>query len=230
MTSYKLFIDESGQLGGKEHYFVVMLLLITEESYKKWVKLSETLLNQLNRLRDVGKCQRIEEIKAYYLSPAEKQMILNKILKVGIRFSLFAGVIDKSHPHFIEKFGGEGNNTGNQKELAVNYILGKLLTTPNLLTKLTPFPSIIDISMDWRYPKIFRCKSLQSYLNEKVLANTNPDLAYKINYQDSKKCKGVQLADFFANIVFAKCQYNRSQHLYKTIQNNIVSFHKYPNF
>ncbi len=212
----EVFIDESGQLGIKDRYIIFCCLILDDINLRKWKRLRKSCIKEFNKNRP----KILDEIKAHYLTYKEKKYLINRISE-KINYRIFIGIIDKKSSKFINKFCQKQSPS---KELSVNYILGRIFCEKIAIQ----FEQLNwTISMDSRNIGIKNRKSLEDYINTKLINERNTVI--KVNYIDSKNCIGIQLSDLLANIIFTKNNFNKCIKLYKKIENNIDTTFKYPN-
>ncbi len=196
----KLFIDESGNLGKKDRFFVIAML--TPQRSKR-------IVNFIKRF--IAKNNSITEIKANSLDFVNKQNLLNKLNQAndcGISYI----VADKNH---IEP------RLFSDKNLCYNYLLSFLL-------KKTIKYSNEDVCvlLDNHSIKVKSINSLCEYIKIKAITEWNFNYNLDISYVDSKNSKVIQATDIVANAVYAKYNYNKS-HLYNILK--IDESIKFPN-
>ena len=213
---YRVFIDESGYLGGAERYMVICCVVMDKKNWRKWGKISNQLLKDFNQKK--ARVLPLSEIKGSHLEYDEKAKVIDVVVS-KIDFGVFLGVIDKQDQHYINTFSSDSR----KKELAFNYLTEKIFK--NIHASYTQ--GSWEVFSDERNIKTTGKQSLEDYLNTRSI-DEQPDTVVKIHYRDSKNCKGVQLADIIANISFTNKEYNRNKHLYKKIASKIQGTCMYP--
>ena len=212
-----IFIDESGNLGKRERFFVISVIRFKSDAdYKKWKNLAKGVVKNASRLK---------EIKSSVMSYASKKRILQMIERKSIGFNVWLGIIDTNHKHYVKHF-----ITGDHsKELAFNYTL-KNLFERYLARKIQK--KYLVVCADQRNTKTGSKYSLGEYLTVELIHNDSIQLqSVSVQYCDSKDDYGVQLADLVANIAYTKFEYNQSRHLFDTyVKPNVLGEFRYPEF
>ena len=187
-----LYIDESGNLGKGDRYFIITVVRFkTKADYRKWKIIVKKFLDKYPFL--VARKDK-QEIKGYKMLYKIRKEIMNAIQ--GIDFDIYYAVIDTNHPHYKNKF----IQTSASKEIPFNYTLGKLFN--RYIAKHINVEKVF-INIDERRVKTGAKHNLAEYLS--VLAIDNKD--YRCNevqmrYCDSTTVYGVQLADFISNTLY----------------------------
>ncbi len=210
-----IFIDESGNLGKGEQFFIIAAVQFeSDDDYKKWKNLAKRVIKNKNNLR---------EIKSSAMDYDSKKEILQQIKKRNIRFTVWLGIIDTNHKRYKERFILKNNS----KELAFNYTLKKMFE--RCIAKNIQKRHIV-VCVDQRNTKTGSRYSLKDYLNVEFIHNQSITLqSVSIEYCDSKRSYGVQLSDLVANITYTKFEYNKSNHLFETyIKPKILGECSYP--
>ena len=212
-----IFIDESGNLGKGERFFVISVVQFESDlDYKKWKNLAKSIIKNEDG---------IEEIKSSAMSYDSKKKVLQRIKEKDIKFTVWLGVIDTNNRYYVERFIEEDNS----KELAFNYTL-KSLFERNIAKTIQK--SRIVVCVDQRSTKTGSKYSLEDYLNAEFIHNSSIGLqSISIQYCDSKSNYGVQLSDLVANIVYTKFEYDQSKHLFEAyIKPKVLGELRYPQF
>ena len=195
----ELFVDESGNLGKKDRYFVIAFVLsVNKKRIKNFVK------------RFCAKND-YDEVKASKLSFPEKQKLIMKLFKIKD---------NKISYITVDKYKISSQRLWNDKNILFNYLFKFLIKDIVSNTK-----EDINIHVDEHTIKVSSINSLQDYL--RIQAYTEWGFSYNLNiiFTDSKNSKLIQVADLAANIIYARYNYNRS-HLYNLL--NISESIKFP--
>ncbi len=185
-----IFIDESGNLGKKDRYFVI----------------ASIRPHNPKRIRNFARrfCAKktLDEIKGSQLCFPEKQEILNR-LKQKQDHHISYIVVDKhqlNSPNLLK-----------DKNLCFNYLINFLLKG-----EIEGCPEDIAIHIDNRTIKVGSLNSLSDYI--RIKAYTEWNFAHKLNFYfpTSHNEKAVQIIDVAANAIWAKYNYN-SKHLYNLL-------------
>ena len=214
----EVFIDESGNLGKGERFFVIAVVCFDSDTdYKKWKRVAKKFIKKEDCLRNAG------EIKSFSMDYSLKKKVFEQIEKRNIGFRVWIGVIDTNHAHYRERFILQDNS----KELAFNYTLKRLFE--ELIAKEVQ-EEVINIYVDQRNTKTGSRYSLREYLNAEFLHDpTIPLQRTFLYYQDSKNNYGIQLSDLIANIVYTKLEYNKSSYLFeKYVKSKLLGKCEYP--
>lgn len=187
----ELFIDESGNLGTKDRYFVIAMLLPVN---KKRV---------LNFMKKFGAKIEDDEIKASKLSFPQKQNLMYKLSQIPDHKISYI-VADK------KKFTSQ--KLLDDKNLCFNYLFRHLIKNTISNSK-----EDVNILVDEHTLKVSSTNSLQDYLKIEAYTKWNFKNNLNISFIDSKNSKLIQTADLIANIVYARYNYNR-QHLYNMLK------------
>lgn len=183
------FVDESGDLGIKNRYFVIALLAPQK---------SKRIINFMKRF-----CvkNRIQEVKASQLTVPQKQSIFNKLSNAN-DYTVSYIVADKLHIN--EKILKDTN-------LCYNYLFSFLVKKT-----IKGAQDDVNILLDNHSTKVKSINSLADYI--KIKAYTHWGFAHDLTicYVDSKKSKVIQTTDVIANAIYAKYNYNVT-HLYNML-------------
>ncbi len=196
-----IFIDESGNLGKGERFFIISVIQFNSDNdYKKWKRVARKIIKNKKHLK---------EIKSSSMDYTLKREVLEQARKQDIKFKVWLGIIDTDHDYYKQKFIMQDNS----KELAFNYTLKKLFkeTIAKEIQK-----EVAIVYVDQRNTKTGSRYSLGDYLNAEILHD--PDVPLQkiiIYYQDSKNNYGIQLSDLIANITYTKLEHNKSKYLFK---------------
>ncbi len=184
------FVDESGDLGTKERYFVIAMLAPQN---------SKRIVNFMKRFC-IGKS--IPEVKASQLTFSEKTHLLNKLCNAN-DYTISYIVADKLH---LQKKLLEDKN------LCYNYLFSFLV---NKTIRSLPGEDI-EILLDSHSTKVKSINSLADYIKLKAIIQWGYMENLNIRYVDSKSSKVVQATDMIANAVYAKYTYSK-EHFYNML-------------
>lgn len=183
------FIDESGNLGTKDRFFVIAMLVP-----QKPKRIS-------NFVKKFCAENKLLELKGSQLSFPQKQELFNK-LNFANDYSVAYVVADKSNINA---------QLSEDKNLLFNYLF-------SFLVKKTIRSSTGDLEfvLDNHSVKTKSINSLSDYIKIKARFNWYFKNKIVVRYTDSKDSKIVQATDIIANAIFAK--YNRGKaHFYNQI-------------
>lgn len=195
------YIDESGDLGpqSRNRYFVICAVeVIGKNRIKNFFK---------QYLQQNG----LDELKASKLSFPERQVLLNTLTKTDDHLVHYL-VLDKEQ---IWKKGlFEDKNT------LFNYMCGFLFE--EIFEGNTE-----DVCMhfDDRTVKVTTQHNLQNYLRLRIEKEQYPFKLNQLSYNNSKQMRLIQLADFYANTIFQRYKYGKTN-LYNDI--SIVTSVRFP--
>lgn len=185
-----LFVDESGNLGTKDRYFV--LVLLAPQRSKRIVNFMKKFCVRHN----------LQEVKASQLSVPQKQEIFNRLCSAN-DYTVSYIVLDKQNIDNKKLF--------EDKNLCYNYLF-------SFLVKKTIKSSQEDLSilLDNHSTKVGSIHSLADYIKLKGMTQWGYQHNLHIRYTDSKDSKIVQAADIIANAIWAHYNYG-SSHFYNML-------------
>ncbi|OGY96561.1 MAG: hypothetical protein A2122_02535 [Candidatus Liptonbacteria bacterium GWB1_49_6] len=184
------FIDESGDLGTKERYFVITLLAPQK---------SKRIINFMRKF-----CAKnsIQEVKASQLSFPQKQFIFNKLCSTN----------DYTISYIVaDKLNIDNKKILEDKNLCYNYLL-------SFLVKKTIKSAHEDITLllDNHSTKVKSINSLADYVKIKAFTQWGFTHNLNIRYVDSRSSKVVQATDVASNAIYAKYTYGKD-HFYSKL-------------
>jgi len=195
----KAYIDESGDLGKNEGYFIIAMVIA----------------HKPNRLKNIAKdfCayNKMEEIHTCKLSFVQKQYLINKISKQN-DYSVAYIIADKMMIKKDKLF--ESNN------LLFNYLFSFLVK--DIIKANT---DDIHLNLDNRTIKVSSMNSLIDYIKVESYGKWGFTNNINIEYHCSKQCKVVQIADFVASCIRRKYLYGTNDFYSKL---NIVKSINFP--
>lgn len=192
----QIYIDESGNLGKKDRYFIILALIPQKpKRIKNIIKRACVRLGISDNT--------VEEIKASKLSFSDKQNIINKLNEKD-DLSCSYVVADKNHlqPEILK-----------DKNVCYNYLASHLLKPI-----LKGADQNVHIILDNHSIKVRSLNSLKDYIKIEAYTKWGFKKDIKFEYQDSKNYKNLQAADVVANAIYAKYNYNKN-HLYSLLSN-----------
>ena len=192
-----LFVDESGTLGTKDRYFV--LVMLAPQRPKRII----------NFMRKFCARHNLSEIKASELSVPLKQEIFNKLCSAN-DYVISYIVVDKCHIDNKKLF--------EDKNLLYNYLFSFLVKKTIKSTQ-----EDLNFLLDNHSTKVKSINSLADYIRLKAYTQFSCQYNVHLSYTDSRNSKIVQAADVIANAIWAHYNYNTS-HFYNmlTISESIL--------
>ncbi len=185
-----LFVDESGNLGAKDRYFV--LVLLAPHQSKRIVNLMRKFCARHN----------LKEVKASRLSFPQKQEIFNKLCSAN-DYTVSYIVSDK---HNIDN-----KKLFEDKNLCYNYLFSFLVKKTIKST-----PTDLCILLDNHSTKVGSINSLADYIKIKAYTQFGYQHNLQLSYTNSEHSKIVQAADVIANAIWAHYNYGAS-HFYNML-------------
>ena len=200
-----VYIDESGNLGKKDRYFVIAALVPQKP----------------NRIKNIIKrCyvafglqkQQIAEIKGSRLDFKQKQQILN-LLGSKDDFTISYIVVDKNHliPTILK-----------DKNVCYNYLL-------NFLFKpiIKGANEDVHIILDNHTIKVGSVNSLKDYIKIKAYTEWGFQKEITFEHMNSENSKNIQAIDIVCNIIWQKYNYG-VDHLYNLMAKHRLHQIKFP--
>ena len=185
-----VFVDESGDMGTKERYFVIAMLV--PQKGKRIVNFMKNFCIKNN----------LQEVKASQLSFSHKQEIFKKLTSAN-DYTISYIVADKNNVDNKKLF--------EDKNLFYNYLFSYLIKKTIKSTK-----EDICILLDNHSTKVKSINSLCDYIKIKAFTQWGYQSDLRINYVDSKNSKIVQTADIIANAIYAHYLYKKD-HFYNML-------------
>ncbi len=196
-----IFIDESGDLGTKERYFVISLLIPQNN------KRISNFIKKFCIKNNIG------EVKASSLSFEQKQLLFNK-LSTKNDYSVSYIVIDKS-------------KILNHKIFCFKNLLFSYLSSLIIEKVVTNTDEDVSIIFDNRSVKIGSSSTLADYMKIKSYTQWNFQHNLNVTFADSKQSKLIQATDLIANAIYSKYNYG-NEHFFNIIVNQIKYYIEYP--
>jgi hypothetical protein len=193
-----IFVDESGDLGIKDKYFVITLFITNDNkgisrSLKKFC-----IHNDL------------DEIKSSKLTFDQKQFLFEKLKNYSYSVSYI--VVDK-HKMIKERIFKEKN--------LFYYYLSSII----LEKELNNTEENINIIFDNRSIKYGSENTLADHIKINAYTRWNIINNIDVSFIDSKKSKMIQATDLMANAIYARYNYDKT-HFYNKITNinNVIEY------
>lgn len=174
----KAYIDESGDLGHNEGYFIIAMLVAHDSARIK------------NFTKSFCATHHLKEIKASKLDFPSKQFLINTLTKqqdYGVSYMIADKMMIANNQLF------ESNN------LLFNYLFSFLVR--DIIKANTDDLSFI---LDNRTQKVASANSLKDYITIKARTEWGFTKLLNIDYQDSKNCKAIQISDLIASVIRRK--------------------------
>lgn len=185
-----VFVDESGDMGTKERYFVIAMLV--PQKSKRIANFMKNFCIKNN----------LEEVKASQLSFPQKQEIFSRLTSAN-DYTISYIVADKNNVDNKKLF--------EDKNLFYNYLFSYLIKKT-----IKSANEDICILLDNHSTKVKSINSLCDYIKIKAFTQWNYQNDLHISYVDSKNSKTVQAADVIANAIYAHYIYNKD-HFYNML-------------
>ncbi len=185
-----VFIDESGDLGTKDRYFIIAMLAPQR---------SKRISNFMKKF-----CAKhnLPEIKGSKLSVPHKQEIFNKLCSAN----------DYTISYIVaDKWNIDNKKLFEDKNLCYNYLMSFLVKKTIRSTQ-----EDIMILLDNHSTKVKSINSLADYIRIKAFTQWGFKHNIHVRYTDSKHSKVVQAADIIANAIYANYIY-KSGHFYNML-------------
>ncbi len=195
----KVFIDESGNLGQNEGYFIIAMIV---SHNPKRIK---------NIIKKFCGCHSLPEVHATDLKFTGKQFLVNTLTKqqdYAVSYIIADKMMIKERRLFYS------NN------LLFNYLFSYLVR--DIIKANT---DNIHFYLDNRTQKVASANSLREYITIKAYTEWGFNKELSLEYMDSKECKALQMADLVANCIRRKYQWKISD-FYSCF--NIVKSIKFP--
>lgn len=195
----QIFIDESGNLGYNEGYFIIAMIVAHNPKRIK------------NIIKSFCGYHSLPEVHATDLNFPKKQFLINKLIKqqdYNVSYIIADKMMIKKKPLF------QNNN------LLFNYLLSFLVK--DIIKANT---DDIYLHLDNRTQKVASANSLKEYIQIKAYAEWGFTKNLFFEYRDSKESKALQMADLIANCIRRKYQW-RIDDFYSRL--NIIKSIRFP--
>lgn len=195
----QVYIDESGDLGCNNGYFIIVMLV----------------LHDSNRIKNFTKAfcayHKVDEAHASELNFPQKQFLINELTKQQ----------DYSVSYIIaDKMMIKNQRLFHSNNLLFNYLFSFLVR--DIIKANT---DDINFFVDNRTQKVASVNSLRDYIAIKGIAEWGFTRNLDIQYKDSKLCKPIQIADLVASCIRRK-YVNQQSDFYNRL--NIVKSIQFP--
>jgi hypothetical protein len=203
-----LNFDESGNLGSQGRFFTIACIETTVTK-----PLCNVMKKAVQKTKETFPQFALEnEIKASDSYPLIKDYFLRKIATkdVSIRYIV-------ADLHHVKKKLLEDEN------LLYNYML-KFIIEPVALKQGLKH---LVINLDKRTIKVESTNSFENYIKIRLNYDLNLDLDVEVKYVESHNSYAIQAADFVANAVYAKYEYNNDNN-YDLIKHKVVQNEHFP--
>ncbi len=195
----KVFVDESGNLGQNEEYFIIAFIIAHDSTRIK------------NIIKKFCGHHSLPEVHASDLNFPQKQFLVNSLTKQQ-DYSVSYIIADKMM--VTEKRLFDNNN------LLFNYLFSFLVK--DVIRANT---DDIHFYLDNRTQKVTSANSLREYIKIKAYTEWGFDKEIVLEYCDSKLCKTIQMVDLVANCIYRKYHWGNDD-FYSRF--NIIKSIKFP--
>jgi hypothetical protein len=195
-------VDESGNLGTSETYFVLAMFNTTQRQ-----KMKRILKKFQNKYTDN------KEIKGSMLGFQEKQTLINSMKDIDYRIHYI--VTNKTKTKLFQ------NNV--DKNIIYNYLLTLIVVK---VIKENMSQDKLVFHLDNHTIKVKSLNSFAEHIKLKAIENDYFG-QIEVNYYDSQKHILIQYADIISNTVWNKFERKR-EHLYNLFQAKIKTNYKFP--
>lgn len=180
----QVFIDESGDLGCNEGYFIIALLVARDPRRIK------------NLITSFCKYHKLSEAHAAHLNFPQKQFLVNGLIKQG--------------DHDISYIVADKMMIKNKKLFHSNNLLFNYLFSFLVEDIIRSNSDDLSIYLDNRNQKVASINSLKEYIQIKAYAEWGYTKNLWIGYMDSKNCKSLQMVDLIASCIRRKYHHKNS--------------------
>lgn len=204
-----LNLDESGNLGSGGRYFTIACVATTNTKPLRTV-MKKSILKVKNKFPEFKDHKELKSSDCYAVI---KDYMLRKIASkdnIEVRYI----VSDKTH---VKKQLLDDEN------LLYNYML-KFLIVPIARQRNC---SELEINLDKRSIKVNSINSFEDYIKIHLNFELNLDVKVTVKYVESHNSYAIQAADFVANAVNTKYEYEHC-HCYELIAHKIAQSEKFP--
>ena len=207
-----LIFDESGNLGKDGRFFVIACI----DTYNV-----KELHNIMKRKIEIARMKfptmkiHTNEIKAAEAFPCVKYHLLECIAKKKVKISYIVADLKYVEDRLLK-----------DKNIFYNYI--EVMLTKELI-KDSDLGKKIYIISDNKTIKVTSVDSFEGYLKAKINYEMNCNVELDVKYLDSnaKDAYIVQAADYVANAIYTKYEYNKSLY-FDIIKNNLEIVEEFP--
>lgn len=196
-----LNFDESGDLGTAHDYFVIACV---ETSNPKSIQ-NKIKKMDLKTKKTFPSYSAVSEIKATDSNGIIKAYYLERLAEKDIKVSYAV-----AHLPTIKK------ELVNDENLLYNYLLHFLIVP---IAKRSVGKRLV-INLDNRTKKVQSANSFSDYIKIKLMYDLNLDVEIEVHYFDSQNSKLIRAADFFANAIFTKYEWEHD-YFYNLFLDNV---------
>lgn len=182
-----IFIDESGNLGKKDRFFVIAALVPNN---------SKRIYRFIKRF---AKANQLNEVKGSRITFPQKQSLLQELTTQNDS-SISYIVVDKLHIN--------NKKLREDKNLCYNYASSFLLEA-----LIKGIGEDIVVLLDNHSTRVGSINSFSDYIKIKAFTEWNFQNNLSVSYVDSRNSKIIQCVDVAANAIWARYNYNTA-HLY----------------
>jgi len=204
-----VYIDESSTLGkaNKEPYFIIAAIVLEKSQIKPIKNLVTRTIKRIKK-----KHPTCDELHSSHMSFEDKQYFFN--LQQNKQFSV---------QYFIARKDQIDDRLKEKSNIAFNYFVYLLLQ--DILYDMGVHK--INVIIDMRNVKVTSEKSLEEYLQLKLVESGSYQKIISVSYGDSKNYKLLQAVDMLANAIFAKYNFNKN-HFYSFFADKVSSRQLFP--
>jgi hypothetical protein len=201
-----LNFDESGNMGKDGRHFVIAC--VGSDNIKPLSKVMKKATQKTKN--SFVRFSNAKEIKASDSTGIIKDYILRKIAskQVDIKYV----VADLEHVN---------QNLKEDENILYNYLLSFLVLPLARKTKK------LELNLDKRTIKVKSTNSFEDYIKLEINYKMELDVDIKVNYIESQNSYAVQAADFIANAIYTKYEYN-NDYFYNIIKSNVTHRELFP--
>ncbi|MBK5495301.1 DUF3800 domain-containing protein [Bacillus thuringiensis] len=206
-----LNFDESGNMGRKGRYFTIACVEM-ESSTKPLTNVMKRAV--LKTKKTFSEYQNVNEVKASDSTPIIKDYILQKIASKDIKIRYI--VADLLHVKQELK---------DDENLLYNYLLQFVIL--GVVKGQSESLSELEINLDKRTIKVKSTNSFAEYIKTKLNYEMDLGLKISVNYIESQNSYAIQAADFVANAISTKYEYQYCYY-YDLLTEKIEQSEKFP--
>ncbi|WP_243299729.1 DUF3800 domain-containing protein [Bacillus litorisediminis] len=203
-----LNFDESGNLGKQGRFFTIAC--IEMENTKPLSNVMKKAI--LKTKQKFPEFMAQSEIKASDAYPPIKDYFLRKIASKDLKIRYIVADLHHVKPRLLE-----------DENLLYNYMLKFIIDSVATKKGLKH----LVINLDKRTIKVESTNSFENYIKIRLNYELNLDLQVVVNYIESQNSYPIQAADFIANAIYSKYEYNYSYN-FDLISHKIVHREHFP--
>ncbi|MEF7658222.1 DUF3800 domain-containing protein [Bacillus thuringiensis] len=206
-----LNFDESGNMGRKGRYFTIACIE-SEESAKSLSNVIKKAV--LKTKKSFQQYQDVNEVKASDSTPIIKDYFLRKIASKDIKIRYIVADL----PHVKQQLKDDEN-------LLYNFLLQFIIL--GVVKGQSGSLSELEINLDKRTIKVKSTNSFAEYIKTKLNYEMDLGLKITVNYIESQNSYAIQAADFVANTINSKYEYEHC-YGYDLLAKRIEQSEKFP--